>query len=283
MQKIGILVDTTCDLDLEIQERNPNIKIVPLQIIFNDSRTFRDKYEISYDEMIAALDEFEAKTSLPTIQDTINALDVFVEKGYTHIFTLALSDSLSGTHGMIRTVSQDYRDRLIIENIDTRSVTMGVGALVLDALDMIDEGRSFEEISAYLNHKVRNRDVFFAVETLKYLIRGGRIGKFSGTVGEALDIKPILYLDSEGKLVNKDKVRGRKKSIARIVELIEEAATGKEIDRIYVLHGAREEEALSLKEKLAEKTDAPIEITHLGTLVSVHVGPGLVGAFALYK
>ncbi|MDO4710381.1 MAG: DegV family protein [Peptostreptococcaceae bacterium] len=283
MQKIGILVDTTCDLDLEIQHQDPNIKIVPLQIIFNDSRTFRDKYEISYNEMIAALDKFEAKTSLPTIQDTVNALDIFVEQGYTHIFTLALSDSLSGTHGMIKTVSEDYSDRLIIENIDTRSVSMGIGALVTDALQMINDGKSFEEISAFLNRKVRNRDVFFAVETLKYLIRGGRIGKLSGTVGEALDIKPIIMLDREGKLVSKDKVRGRKKSIARLVELVEEASAGKEIERVFVLHGAREEEALILKEKLVEKITAPIELNHLGALVSVHVGPGLVGAFVLYK
>lgn len=283
MQKIGILVDTTCDLDLAIQEQNPNIKIIPLQIIFNDARTFRDKYEISYDEMIASLDEFESKTSLPTIQDAVNALDEFVKNGYTHIFTLALSEALSGTHGMLKTVCTEYREKLVIENIDTKSVTMGIGHFVLEALQMIEDGKSFEEISQYLNEKVRKRDVFFAVETLKYLIRGGRISKLSGTVGEALDIKPIITLNEEGKLITKDKVRGRKKSIARLTELIDEARNGRAIEKIYVLHGAREEEAIALKEKLAEKVDAPIEIHHLGTLVSVHVGPGLVGAFALYK
>ncbi len=148
---------------------------------------------------------------------------------------------------------------------------------------MIEAGKDFDEIVEFVEQKLKKRDVFFAVETLKYLIRGGRISKFSGVVGEALDIKPILVLDSEGKLSPKDKVRGRKKSIARLAELAAEASKGKTIDVIYVLHGDREEEAKLLKEKLAEQTNARVEIAHLGTLVSVHVGPGLVGAFVTYQ
>ena len=281
MQKIGILVDTTCDLDLSIQS-NPNIKIIPLQIIFNDGRSFRDKLEISYGEMIASLDRFETKTSLPIIQDAVDAMNYFVENGYTHLITMMLSSELSGTHGMIKTVSEEYSDRLVIENVDTLSATMGIGHVTEQLLRQIDEGNSFEELVAYAKQKYEKIRVFFAVETLKYLIRGGRVSKLSETVGEALDIKPILQLLG-GKLLPKDKVRGRKKSLARLIDLTQEAAQGKEIEKLFVLHGDRLEDANLLKDKLSEKMDVPIGIQHLGTLVSVHVGPGLIGIASIYK
>ncbi|MDO5096728.1 MAG: DegV family protein [Peptostreptococcaceae bacterium] len=281
MQKIGILVDTTSDLDLEIQNEK-NIKIIALQIIFNDGRAFRDKFEITYDEMIAALDTYEAKTSLPTIQDTVDALEAFIAEGYTHVITMTLSDSLSGTFGMVKNTCDLYADKLQIAHIDTRSVTWGIGHVALVAADMIEQGKSFDEIVQYAEEQVHKRDIFFAVETLKYLIRGGRVSKLSGTIGEALDIKPILTLAQDGKLVAKDKVRGRKKSLAKLVEFIEEAKAGRQILKTYVLHGAREEDAQMLKEKLSAVTDAPIEIKHLGTLVSVHAGGGLVGVFVMY-
>ena len=281
MQKIGILVDTTSDLDLEIQ-KDKNIKIIALQIIFNDGRTFRDKYEISYEEMIVALDTYEAKTSLPTIQDTVDALEAFVKDGYTHVITMTLSDALSGTFGMVKNTCDLYADKLQIAHIDTGSVTWGVGHVALVAADMIEQGKNFEEIVRYAQEQVKNRDVFFAVETLKYLIRGGRIGKISGTIGEALDIKPILTLSPDGKLIAKDKVHGRKKSLTKLVEFIEEARAGRQISKAYVLHGAREEDAQTLKEKLGALIDAPIDIKHLGTLTSVHAGGGLVGIFVLY-
>ena len=187
MQKIGILVDTTCDLDLSIQS-NPNIKIIPLQIIFNDGRSFRDKLEISYGEMIASLDRFETKTSLPIIQDAVDAMNYFVENGYTHLITMMLSSELSGTHGMIKTVSEEYSDRLVIENVDTLSATMGIGHVTEQLLRQIDEGNSFEELVAYAKQKYEKIRVFFAVETLKYLIRGGRVSKLS--MGNKMMIMP---------------------------------------------------------------------------------------------
>ena len=91
MEKIGILVDTTCDLDLVLQDTR-NIKFVPLQIIFNDMRTFRDKVEIDYEETMNGIINYEAKTSLPIGEDIINAFDDFVSEGYTHVIALMLSD-----------------------------------------------------------------------------------------------------------------------------------------------------------------------------------------------
>lgn len=282
MQKIGILVDTTCDLDFEYLD-SKNIKIIPLQVIFNDGRAFRDRYEISYQEVIDSLDQYETKTSLPSMQETMDAFNAFVEEGYTHVFTIMLASTLSGTYNMVKTVSKEFEDRLVVNNIDSKTVTLANGYLIKNAQRMIEEGKSFEEISSYLEGRKGKQEIFLAVESLKHLIRGGRVSKVAGLVGEALDIKPILNIDAEATILPVDKVRGRKKSIIKIVDLHKKAAKGKEIEKIYILHGDRMSEAEILKEKLEENFQAPMEIWNIGSLVSVHVGPGLIGAVVVYK
>ena len=282
MQKIGILTDTTCDLDLEYLEQK-NIRVIPLQIIFNDGRTFKDKFEISYQEVIDSLEKYETKTSLPAMQEAIDAMDSFVEEGYTHVLTFMLASTLSGTFNMVQTVSKQYEDKLVINNIDSKSVTMGNGHFIKKAQTMIESGKRFEEISQYVDENIKKQEIFLSAESLKHLIRGGRVGKVAGLVGEALDIKPILQIDRDASILPKDKARGRKKSIIKIVDMHEESAKGKEMEKLYVLHGDRMSEAEILKDKLKDIFDCPIEIFQIGSLVSVHVGPGLIGAVAIYK
>ena len=135
MQKIGILTDTTSDLSLEVQDTE-NIKIIPLQVIFNDGRTFRDKYDISYRECMASLDEYDTKTSLPVIAEAVRAFDEFVEEGYTHVIVMTISHNLSGTYNMVKNVSEEYKDKLVIENIITRSVAYGIGHVAIESARM---------------------------------------------------------------------------------------------------------------------------------------------------
>lgn len=282
MGKIGILVDTTCDLDMDYLNEK-NIKVLPLQVIFNDGRTFRDRFEISYDEVIESLDTFETKTSLPSMQEAMDAFEAFVNEGYTHVITIMLASTLSGTFNMVKTLSQEYTDRLTIFNLDSKSVTVGNGYFIEQTQEMIESGRSYDEICAYLTENIAKQEIFLGVESLRHLIRGGRVSKVAGFVGEALDIKPILHIDRECHILPKDKVRGRKKSILRIAALHKESAQGKQLKKMYVLHGDRMEDAQTLKARFEEEFDAPIEITSIGSLVSVHVGPGLIGAVAIYQ
>lgn len=282
MQKIGILVDTTCDLEFDYLNEK-NIKVLPLQIIFNDGRTFRDRYEISFDEVIDSLDKYETKTSLPSMQEAADAFDAFIKEGYTHIFTFMLASTLSGTFNMVETLSKDYTDKLVIHNIDSKSVSLGNGHLIRETQKMIEAGKDSQEISAYIQENNKKQEIFLAVESLKHLIRGGRVSKVAGFVGEALDIKPILNINRECQILPRDRARGRKKSILKLADLHKEAAQGKEIDIIYILHGNRIEDAELLQKKFAENFDVPMEIFQIGSLVSVHAGPGLIGAVVIYK
>lgn len=276
MQKIGILTDTTSDLDLKIQETE-NIKIIPLQVVFNDGRTFRDKYDISYEECMDSLDTFDTKTSLPVISEAMNAFDEFIKEGYTHIITMMISHNLSGTHNMVKNVSQEYSSKLVIENIETNSVAFGLGHVALNASKKAKEGSDFESIVEFAKESFLNQEINFAVETLKYLQRGGRISKLSGTIGEALDIKPIINVSKEGFLIPVDKVRGRKKSIIKIEAITRQLAKKNKLGKIYVIHGNRIEDAENLKSRITDVSENEVDIINLGTLVSVHAGPGVLG------
>ena len=282
MQKIGILTDTTSDLSLEVQDTE-NIKIIPLQVIFNDGRTFRDKYDISYRECMASLDEYDTKTSLPVIAEAVRAFDEFVEEGYTHVIVMTISHNLSGTYNMVKNVSEEYKDKLVIENIITRSVAYGIGHVAIESARMAAAGESFDSIVSYAGRIFENQQINFAVETLKYLQKGGRIGRLSGTIGEALDIKPIINMTEEGKLVPVDKVRGRKKSILKIEEITKSLAEKHGMDKIYIAHGDRLEDAQKLKERISDITEKEVDIVDLGTLVSVHAGPGVLGTICIWK
>lgn len=283
MEKIGILTDTTCDLGLDIQN-NSNIKIIPLQIIFNDGRTFRDVYDISYEEAMNSLDNFDAKTSLPSMGDAMKAFDEFIKDGYTHIITMTISHNLSGTHNMVKNISDEYREKLVIENIETCSVAYGLGHVVEEASKQCAQGKSFDEVIEFAKEKFKKSEINFAVETLKYLQKGGRVSKLSGTIGEALDIKPIIHMDKEGKLVPIEKVRGRKKSITKIDAIVRNKAKVEKLETIFIAHGNRIDDANMLKDKMKDIAgDIEIKIVNLGTLVSVHAGPGVLGAGYFWK
>lgn len=281
MQKIGILTDTTSDLDLKVQE-NKNIKVIPLQVIFNDGRTFRDKYDISYNDCMESLDEFDTKTSLPVAAEAMKALDYFVENGYTHIIAMTISKNLSGTYNMVKTVSEDYKDKLTIANIDTKSVAYGIGYVALEVLDKIEKNETFDKIVEFAETSFLNQEINFAVETLKYLIKGGRVNKISGAIGEALDIKPIINMNEDGRLIPVDKVRGRKKSILKIEEITRNIADKHKVKRIYIAHGNKIEDAENLKERISDITEHEVGIVDLGTLVSVHAGPGVLGTICIW-
>lgn len=282
MSKIAILTDSTTDLGNESLEQL-KVNVVPMQIIYNDGRTFKDGVDITVDQIGKDLDEFEPKTSLPSIQDAIDAFSKLEEQGYTHCIVLPLSSGLSGTYNMLVTVVDNYEGAMKIEVIDGRTVSVGIGALVVAMAEDIRAGLEFEEVVAKAKKHAINHKIYFAIETLKYLQKGGRISKVQGTVGSMFDIKPILEVDDEGKLQNIAKSRGRKKSILKLVELFKTAAddalsNGKKITAIYVVHANREEDGKFLTEKLKELfPELTISYYRLGALLTVHTGEGTVG------
>ncbi|MPN38769.1 DegV domain-containing protein [bioreactor metagenome] len=154
---------------------------------------------------------------------------------------------------------------------------MGEGAIVIECGKMIASGKSFEEIVELLPSIQSRIKVYYVVETLTYLIQGGRIGKVAGTVGELLQLKPIISINEEGTYYTYSKVRGRNKSIAKLVEIANEALV-KDKSKIWVLHGGALEDGKALYETISKLPNlSEVHFGDISPVLGVHTGPGLLG------
>ena len=221
-------------------------------------------------------------TSLPSVQD-IDDLFVELEKeGYTHIIAIPISSGLSGTLNGIKLVANNHSN-ITTCVFDSKALSLACGVLLEECGKLMEAGKSFEEIVNILP-SIQNRvSVYFVVETLEYLKRGGRIGKISGTIGELLNIKPIVSIDQEdGKYYTYAKVRGRKQSINKLVDIAKEALADTKA-KIFIMHANVLDEALKLRDTLLQLPNVnSVIMGDLGPVMVVHAGPGLL-AIAIVK
>ena len=220
MSKIALITDSTSDVDKEMIEKY-DLKVLPLRIIYKD-REYIDRVTITPKEVYDNFAREIPSTSLPSIKDMEDLYLNLEEKGYTHAIAVVISSALSGTYNTLRLVSQNHPS---IETcvFDSKSLTIGEAAIIDECGEMIRGEKDFEEIVKALP-EIRNRiTVYYAVDTLKYLTKGGRIGKVSGTIGEILNIKPIISINEEGVYYTYAKAKGKKKAISKLVDIAREA------------------------------------------------------------
>jgi DegV family protein with EDD domain len=194
----------------------------------------------------------------------------------TPIIAILISKELSGTLQSAIQAKGMFPDAMI-ELVDSRSTAMELGFQVLATARATEDGKSFDEIVAIARDACNHTGVYFVVDTLEYLHRGGRIGGASRLIGTALNMKPLLHI-ADGRVESFEKVRTKNKAIARMLDVIEERVKGKPNLRLAALHAAAEQEAIELLEA-AKKRFNPIEaiITEVSPVVGTHVGPGTVG------
>jgi len=274
-EKIAVVTDSTSDLSKEVL-KDKNIESFPLKIIYSD-REYRDRVDIQPQEVYDKFEQEIPTTSMPGPDEVKNMYLDLKEKGYTHIISIHISSGLSGTYNTCKMVSKEI-EGIKIELIDSKMLSMGLGRLVLYAQDLIDKGENnFESIVKMVKEKVDNIDLFFIVSTLKYLKKGGRIGKVRGTIAELLNIKPIISIDDEGQYYTFDKVRTRKKSIKKLIDLAKEKINDG-MCYVDVMHADAKEEAVVILDKL--KNISNVKEALLGEIspaMVVHSGPGLIG------
>lgn len=274
MSKIAILTDSSCDLSKEYMETLP-IKVIPLRIVFED-KEYRDRVEITSQEIYEKMEEEIPKTSLPSPEDVLRSIKDLEEEGYTDIIGLFISSGLSGTFNVVRNIADQYKGSMNIKIIDSFQVSMGLGYAVWEAAKAAKNEQSVEAVIGAIKQSLRLIEVNFVVGTLEYLKKGGRISHFSGTIGELLQVKPILSIQ-DGSIETIKKVNGRKKSIRA---LIEKTCDDKKRSPKYisVVHADAKEEARLVGEKLESLyPEASVEIGEISAVVGVHTGPGLIG------
>lgn len=275
MQKIAIITDSACDLSIETLNKN-DIKLFPLRIIYSDNE-FEDKIDITAEEVYDKLKSEIPTTSLPSPKTCQNVLDNLKAEGYTHIIAIPVSSGLSGTFNAFRLALEDYPN-FTSHVFDSKIIGFPQGILVLEAANLVKEGKSYEEIIDSLPSIRKNITGYFTLNTLEYLKKGGRIGRLAGTIGQFLHLKPIITVDDdEGVYYPASKVRGRKQSLSKMIEILKSHLSESKC-KVWILEGGCLDEAESFMESIKQLNNIEVMgITPVGAMVAVHSGRGMIG------
>jgi DegV family protein with EDD domain len=210
-----------------------------------------------------------------------------IAKNNESVIYVCFSSGLSGTYNTSLIVRDETKRKypdLDIDIVDSRSASVGFGLLVYKAAKMAKEGKSKEEILKMLDFYVKHIEHIFTVDNLEYLFRGGRVTRAQAFVGGLLNIKPILDIPEDGTLRPIENVRGRKKLLNRMIDIMEERGGNADLTHqtIGINHGDDLEGALTLKEMIEERygcTDFVVNI--IGCAIGAHAGPGTLSVFFL--
>ena len=275
MDKIAFIGDTTGDLSNDMITKY-NINILPFRIIYKD-REYLDRVNITptevYDNMVNEI----PTSSMPSMQDIEDMFLKLKSEGYTHIIAVTLSTGLSGIYNGIRVVSENHPE-IKTYICDSKSISIGEGAILIECGKLRDQGKNFDEIIAEIPNIMRRIHLFFVIPTLEYLKKGGRIGRVAGTIAELLDIKPIITVDPEGKYTTFAKVRGRKQSLAKLIDIAREMLEQKKYE-VYLGNGAAREDVERIYNAISKFPNL-LSLNMIGDISpvsGVHSGPGLIG------
>lgn len=280
MNKIALITDSTCGLPKEYVDKY-NVKVVSLKILYKN-REYIDGVTITPEEVYSKLKEELPTTSMPSVQDVKSLYSELETEGYTHAIVLPVSSGLSGTINSFRLASEDFSN-INTFIFDTKILSMAVGLIVIEVGKMIEENKDFDYICNKIPKIRENLWMYFTVDTLEYLIKGGRIGKVTGGIGQLLNLKPIITMDENGAYTNHSKVRGSKQAFNKLSSLatsILDKGKGKGI----VMTGTMHEEANKLKETLEKHINTTF--IYKGTItpaVGIHSGPRLLAVAVMLE
>jgi DegV family protein with EDD domain len=275
MSKVAVVTDSTATIPKEIMDQYP-LWEAPQVLMFGEE-TLEDRVDIQPNEFYDRLetDPHHPTTSQVTPASFQKIFKRLLEEGYD-ILAVLVSPKLSGTVDSANQVKAMYPEASI-EVFNSESVAMGLGWQALMAARAAKEGASLEECKAVAEKARPLTGVVFAVDTLEYLHRGGRIGGAAKLLGTVLQTKPILEV-RDGRVEPLEQVRTRKKSLARVVRLAEERIAGRKPLHMASLHAKAEEDARWLLEVGCEYLHPDEELyAEVSPVVGTHGGPGVVG------
>ncbi|MTI81787.1 MAG: DegV family protein [Firmicutes bacterium] len=282
MAQIKIVTDSTADLPNEVIKKY-DIKVVPLKVNFAEE-SLKDRVEIMPNEFYKRFTNEKSipSTSQPSPGEFQNVYQSLADEGYC-IISIHLSTDLSGTYQAAQ-LARSMLPNANIKIFDSRTVSVGLALLVLTAARAAQEGKSFPEIISLVEQTIPKIKIYFIVDTLEYLAKGGRIGHATAFLGSLLNIKPLLAI-YDGEIHPVEKVRGRKKAVSRLVQMVK-SETNNYDSLYYFAHAGNE----NLFNNVLEKAEAEniickemLLLGELGPVVGCHSGPGAVGiAFLKY-
>lgn len=283
MTNIKVITDSDSSLSLALANQF-EIRLVPITIQFG-SESYTTNIDID-DKLL--FEKIDASGKLPTTAApspgafTAAFTEAF-EQGADSIICICVSGKVSSTYESALLAAREMPERKITV-VDSNSMTIGQGMVALAAAEAVAAGASHEEAVKKAESLIPRLYTYASFSTLKYLAMSGRVGKFVAVMASALDIRPLLTL-RDGVLQMLEKVRTRSAAMDRLVNLIVKASEGKTIERIGFYHINNPDDLKILEARLREKLDLPEDALRVEFTpgLSVHAGPGMIGAFILSK
>ncbi|MBO8139065.1 MAG: DegV family protein [Thermosipho sp. (in: Bacteria)] len=281
MEKTKIIVDSTSDIPVSWLEKY-DIDIVPLYIVWEDDKTEPDTRDVKqlmdyYDRLVKA--EKLPTTSQPSVADFKNAYTKAINEGYESILVLTISTKMSGTFNSANLAASEFD--IPIRVVDTKLASAVIPLVARYARELLDKGLSLDEVVGKIQEARKNKKfhAIFFVSDFNFLVKGGRINKVSGFVGNLLKLKVGVYINEEGEMIPFDKARGSKKAYSMILRKMEEEGVkiGQKIGLIGIHCNAKEDidEMLRL---IKERYDVEFfDYSNTGKVISTHVGIGMAG------
>ena len=283
MSSFIIATDTTADLPKDYIEKN-DLGLFSLSYTIV-GETYSASRELPEKDFYSLMREGNIpKTSQVNPDEAKEVLLKLLEKG-NEILYIAFSSALSGTYNSGRLAAEEIMEddknaKIVV--IDSKCASLGEGLLVHKAVEMRNSGKSFEETCEWVKEHAQNMIHLFTVDDLNHLFRGGRVSRSAAFIGTVLNIKPVLHVDDEGRLIPLCKERGRKKSLLKLVDMMGEqlGSYDKKNDIIFISHGDCEEDAKFVRDEVEKRYGIKdCLINYIGPTIGAHAGPGTVALF----
>jgi len=280
----AVLTDSSCDLPQSILDDH-QVHVIPFNLFFGDS-LFLDKVTIAPDQFYDLLkSRREVPTSAQPPQANVQRALEFLAGHYDSVIAVAISGGLTGVYGQLLKAREALGlDASRVAVVDSRHLSVSEALIVLRVAEAVRAGRTFEAISAEAEGWVAKTKLWVDIRTLKYMVRGGRVSPAKGLLAAALNIKPIVSLDQEGKAAILGKSFSRRQNMKKILGLIREATEGRRVWNYGLVHAQNPCRALryadALEDILGKKAAF---ISDVSPVVGVHNGIGVVGVGLMFE
>ena len=282
MAEYVIFTDSASDLPADFASEL-GVKVIPLEVNMEGELKLNDEIDVKefYSYLRA---KHGAKTSAINMDRFMEEFDKELKEGKDVLY-IGFSSGLSATYMASRNAAEElserYPDRRVIV-VDSLCASLGQGLLVKLAADRKKSGEDIDAVAAFAEETKKNLAHWFTVEDLFFLKRGGRVSATTAVVGTMLQIKPILHVDDDGKLVSMDKARGRQGSLKALFDKMKSTAIAPASQTVFISHGDCYDDAKKLADMVsAELGVTDIFISDIGPVIGAHSGPGTVALFYL--
>ena len=286
MSEYLVFTDSCCDVSPELLQQW-GVPYANMTFSFDGEDKAYTEADITNDEFYNRMRQGAcAKTAAINAATFTDAFEAILKEGKDILyvaFSSGLSTTVNSAHIAADELKETYPDRKIVI-VDTLAASAGEGLMVYLAVEKKKEGATLEENAAYLEALIPNHCIWFTVDDLEYLKRGGRVSALAALAGGLLGVKPVLKMDIEGHLIKDFTVRGRKKAIEALADKYGELHDPENLGPVFISHAQCEDEAMKLVNMFKERFGVEVTLlTKIGPVIGAHAGPGTIALFFLGK